>query len=90
MRKDGWYDCGIAVEGSHSRIITIFVNGRNVGSLVGSVPYKEERLDMIVEPGRYDYRATGEDYKLRRLVWSGTVLANYPFGAMIYLGCNEW
>ena len=89
IQKAEWYDCGIAVEGSHSRTITISVNNKVVGNLQGRVPYKTERLAMIVRPGRYSYKAVGEDYKYRPLVWSGTALANYPLGATIYLVCVD-
>lgn len=89
MTKDAWYDCGIAVQGDHSREIKIFVNDRHEGSIVGTVPHRDEHLDLIVKPGRYDWHALGENYQHERLRWSGTVLANYPRGATIRLVCGQ-
>ena len=94
MVKDEWYDCAIAVSGTnHNKTISISVNGDPVGSLTcgSAVPgglVKNERFEMIVTPGSYNYRATGENYKYEPLVWSGTALANYPNGTTISLVCN--
>jgi hypothetical protein len=88
MRKAEWYDCKIAVQGNPNKSLSITVNGQRVGSLTISSPVKDEQFTMIVEPGRYDYRVTGSDYKHRPLLWEGTTLANYPVGSTIYLVCN--
>lgn len=88
MVKDEWYDCSIAVQGNPNRTITLFINNQNVGSLTMSSPVKDESFSMIVEPGQYQYRATGANWKNEPLEWSGTVLANYPMGATIYLQCE--
>jgi len=88
MMKSAWYDCGIAVQGDHSRAIKIYVNQRLMGSIIGAEPHQTRRLDLIVSPGRYDWYAVGENYKHVRLRWSGTALANYPMGATLMLGCE--